>query len=1072
MLNNTLMDEQARNAIRQDLDKTFLVEAGAGSGKTSSLVDRMAALIAEDKCRAENMAAVTFTRKAAAELRERFQLKLESASGNAHKVGDNIKKDRLSQALSHLDRVFIGTIHSFCSRLLRERPVEAGMFPDFTEIEGLEERLLEEAAWEEYLLTVRLEQPEHLKNIYGLDVTPQELKVAYQQLILYPDVELPSEPVAYPDLTEARKELANLSTAARIMLPATAPDNGWDKLQLLLRQALRWQRYFDMGQDRFLLRLLARLNKSAEPTLNRWESRETARDMESLFQDFRDQIIEPVLCRWREYRYHHLLSFLLPAVSHYQTVRERENKVNFQDLLMRTAQLLKDKSEVRTYFQDRFSHILVDEFQDTDPIQAEIMLYLTGSDTTETDWTKLTPNPGSLFVVGDPKQSIYRFRRADIDIYNHVKQQIEATGGEVLHLSANFRSLPAVIDWVNPVFSHVFSQDQPPYQASYFPMQPNRQDTTGGIVRLQLPVVYRHKQEEIVHHDARQIASWIRSGLDGQLILSRTKEEEGAGLSPVPVALDFMILVRYKSNMAHYARALESYQIPFSLSGGSDIASSRELQELHILLQTILDPDNPVFLTAVLRGLYFGISDDTLYRYKMSGGWFSFLSAIPQDAPQEVVTAITPVWETLRQYYRWSRELPAGAVLEMIMADLGLIPYTLSGSMGKGRAGYILQFIELIRRREENGQTGFASAVSYFSQLLESGLEEELDMEGGRSPGVRIMNLHKAKGLEAPVVILANPGKCVTREPDFHVNRTAGSPQGFIQIIKRGKHTSETLAQPVNWTIHQQEETRYQRAEESRLLYVAATRAKNILLISTYPAKETISPWQPLHAYLENTPVLEIPEIPVPTKNPGQPVTPGMLAQAKEEIKESMSRLKTPTYSCYTVTELSKTEDVPHRVHTGRGMSWGNVIHKALEVLVRKKEKVDLDTLIRTLLEQEMRPAEELTIVTKSLDKIMSSSFWQRVRNAAEKHTEVPFGIWESDRYLTGTMDLVFKEEEGWVLVDYKTDTVSDEDHRSQLRQYYRPQLEEYARRWQEITGETVREYGLFFTENGRYYPY
>ena len=202
-----LRDEQARDAICTRLDETFLVEAGAGSGKTTSLVRRMTALIATGRCRMENLSAVTFTRKAAGELRERFQEKLEAAY---LKEEDPATKEHLSEALAKLDRAFIGTIHSFSSRLLRERPVEAGITPDFTEIEGLEEKLLAEAAWDEYLLEVRLLHPHLLEKIRSMDVTPGDLKAAYLDLILYPDVELNAPPVPYPDLEPVRKELYSL----------------------------------------------------------------------------------------------------------------------------------------------------------------------------------------------------------------------------------------------------------------------------------------------------------------------------------------------------------------------------------------------------------------------------------------------------------------------------------------------------------------------------------------------------------------------------------------------------------------------------------------------------------------------------------------------------------------------------------------------------------------------------------------------------------------------------------------------------------------------------------------------
>ncbi|MDW7651362.1 MAG: UvrD-helicase domain-containing protein [Bacillota bacterium] len=1055
-----LHDEQAREAIRTRLDKTFLVEAGAGSGKTTSLVGRMTALIASGSCRMENLAAVTFTRKAAGELRERFQEKLEKAYQTET---DSAKKERLLEGLSKLDRAFIGTIHSFCSRLLRERPVEAGMSPDFTEIEGLEEQLLAQAAWEEYLLEVRFLHPHLLEKIRAIDVTPQDLKSAYLDLILYPDVELNAPPAPYPDLAPVRKEIKSLLSLAEVSLQKDTPDGGWDKLQLLLRQMMRWQRIFDLNEDRNIIRLLGNLDKSAKPTQKKWLDKNTAKTMEAYFNTFRDTIVKPTLQTWYEYRYPHLLEFLLPAVNHFQTVRRRENKVNFQDLLMRSAALLKENSEVRAYFQERFTHILIDEFQDTDPIQAEIMMFLTGSDLGETDWTRLGPKPGALFVVGDPKQSIYRFRRADIDTYNRVKEQIKASGGKVLHLTANFRSLSDIIDWVNPAFDKLLSRSTAPYQAEAVTMQPVRRlnpSDTGGLLKIELPPVNRHKQETIVMEDAVRIASWIRTSIDGGLTLTRIPEEAAAGISPTPTPGDFMILVRYKSYMAHYARALEEYNIPFSLSGGSDIAASRELRELHILLSALADPDNPVPLVSALRGLFFGISDQDLYRFKKADGRFSMLASIPEEADQRFKEA----WQKLGQYRNWIRTLPPSAALENITADLGLVSYCLSGSMGKGRAGYIIQLIELIRSREQNGRTTFTETVDFIAELLEAGMEDELDVTAGTAPGVRIMNLHKAKGLEAPVVILANPGKNVDREPSLHVSRTAGRPKAYLEIQKKSGYRPETIALPQNWASHQQEEARYQQAEETRLLYVAATRAKNILLVSTYPAKTDQSPWHALEDFLAGTKTLDIAELPLPeTAEPPTPITPDLLRETTAQIHQDMARITQPTYTRATVTKRSKQTDAPSREHTGRGMTWGNVIHHALEALVRYKENIDLHTLIPELLRREGRPETEKEEVLACLHTITESPFWQRVRRAKEKHPEVTFGIRDGDTYLTGTIDLAFREADGWTLIDYKTDTVRDEAHLQELVRYYEPQIREYAGKWQEMTGERVHTTGLYF---------
>lgn len=1085
MTEQRLIDAAAREAIRTRLDRNFLVEAGAGSGKTSCLVDRMAALLAGGHCRPEKLAAVTFTRKAAGELKERFQVRLERMF---REEKDPVVRQRLSEALGKMERTFVGTIHSFCSRLLRERPVEAGVTPDFTEIEGLEERLLSEMAWEDYLLEVRLQEPQAMEQLSELDLSPADLKEAFLQLIRYPDAEMVGEKTPYPDLSGVRARLEEFCLLAQQHLPVKQHPDGWDGLQATARRALRWQRMFDLQQDRYLLRLLEKMDKNAGPTFKRWPNREDAETLAKAFADFRENGLKPARKAWLEYRHFHLLAFLIPAAERYHDLRMRENKLNFQDLLMLAAKLLKNNPEVRAYFQERYTHLLVDEFQDTDPIQAEVMFFLTGTDLHEKDWTRLTPKPASLFVVGDPKQSIYRFRRADIQIYNRVKELIVSSGGEILNLTTNFRSLPGLIQWSNQAFADLFAPFKKPYQAEFVPMDPdpkkqvgNKEEDGGNCVYcLRLDDVKGNNQEQIARQDARRIAAWIHHCLTGGLKLSRTEEERARGLTEQPMPGDFLLLLRYKKYMSLYARALEGCAVPFVMSGGGGIAESTELKELLCLLQALADPDNPVPLVATLRGLFFGISDDQLYRFKRAGGRFSFLQDIPEDSDQEVQDVFLPVWETLRRFWRLTRNLPPSSAMQKIISELGILPLALAAELGKGRAGYILQALELQRDREVQGETSFSGAVDFLLRLLEDGAEEELDVEGGSTSSVRIMNLHKAKGLEAPVVILANPGRDPSHDPDLHVVRNSDRARGYMVIQKRGSFGSQTLALPPCWDDFQEEEKKYQQAEELRLLYVAATRAKDLLVISTYPKKPDKSPWYPLEQFLmekENLPVLELPAAQKDAR--AEPIMLPMLEQARESLAMEMNAIVSSTFARRSATGAGSEKKVPGRTTQGRGTAWGKVIHAALENMIKgipggkqatQHAITDFDenrllALAEKLIRQQGDPSVQPDEVLRALKKITASPFWQRVCASSERHTEVPFGLQENETYITGVVDLVFREAGVWVLVDYKTDAVEDDAHLQALVEHYTPQVELYCHCWEAITGEKVVEAGLFFTD-------
>ncbi len=1084
-----LKDQAARDKIRNDLDKTFLVEAGAGSGKTAGLVKRMIALLAEGRCEPEKMVAVTFTRKAAGELKERFQVGIEE---HWREESDQQVRERLTESLEKIERIFTGTIHSFCARLLRERPVEAGIAPDFTEIEGLEEKLLEETAWEQYLVEVGANNPQLLEQLDELDLSHSDLKKAFVELNLYPDVEIIKQKTKKPDFNPARQEFERFLQKASSMLRPDMPAAGWDSLQSKIRTSLRWKDLFNLQDDRFFVRLLGRLDGGYKATCKRWQQdKDDIKALEGQFAHFQETFIKPVLNEWLVYRHYHLLEFIEPAVEQYREMRRRENMLNFQDLLMLTANLLKNNKEVRGYFQERFTHLLIDEFQDTDPIQAEIMFYLTGQELNEKDWTKLTPRPGSLFVVGDPKQSIYRFRRADIATYDQVKQVIKGSGGEIINLSTNFRSLPGLINWGNSAFEKLFSPITPPYQADFTTMdsiQINQGGCTEGLLSLQVNKIKYDSQEKIAAADAEKVAEWIENAIAGDIRLSRSEDEIKRGLDENARASDFLVIVSRKAKMTLYARALEKKGIAFSLSGGGDLEESAELKELLNLLQTLADPENPVPLVATLRGVFFGFSDDLLYRFKLAGGQLNFLNPVSEKFDKDVYKRFNQAREILLRYRVWAKNLPPSSVIEKIVDELGLIPYALAGELGRGRAGSIMQTLELLRSRESRGECNFGGSVDFIERLLDEGVEEELSIDGGSIPAVRIINLHKAKGLEAPVVILANPGNHKVFDPSLHVTRRAGSAEGYLVIDKviNDYGTVEKLALPPRWDSKEGEEVKYRDAEYVRLLYVAATRAKNVLLISTYEGNPKKSPWHPLEEFLDVHNCREAFSIfskPASTAVGAasvaaiEPIDATMKQAAAEEISASFSKIAEPTYLHIIGAELHSGEELPARQSRGKGTAWGTAVHAALDYLVSGiianqagsggggVRAEDLQQAAETAaLEAELSVAQkdELQQVLKSM---VASAFWQRISAATDLMSETPFGSWEGKNYSTGIVDLAFRENDGWVLVDYKSDSIEDDAHRQALAEHYRPQLDFYRKNWEKITGEKVTECALFFTD-------
>ena len=1065
-----LLDEKARDKIRTALDTTLLVEAGAGSGKTHSLVDRMLALLASGKAHINTFAAVTFTRKAAAELRGRFQTKLEEAVLAAReREEDREIHERLADALHYLEQAFIGTIHSFCAKILRERPIEIALDPDFKELEEIENAIFRENCWHEYLLRARLEDAEALVALDQAGLTAEELNDPFDSLSLYPEVAFIGGSDDEPDYGKYRKELEGFLKMAREKVPWERPEKDWDGLQRLMNRCFLRQKNLGFRDHIVLMETLESMDKKGDVTQNRWPSKEEALGFKASFDSFRDEVVKEALSQWREFRHSKILAFLKPALDYFKERRLTQSKLNFQDQLMLASGLLRDNPEVRQYFSRRYSHILVDEFQDTDPIQAEVLFYLAGTDLEEKDWHKLVPRPGSLFLVGDPKQSIFRFRRADIDTYNLVKERIEKGGGEVLHLTTNFRSLDALADWNNRVFAHLFPKDADRYQAAFAPMNTVRADgdRLHGVHKISIPKQDRNKESLIVDIDSEKIADFISSALEDGA-------SEGAGKKWKPS--DFMILFRYKKNMTVYARALEKRGIPYEITGSGAFSESEEAREILNLARALNDPDNPIYTVAVLRGIFFGVSDEELYAHKRKGGWFHFLGKEDRMAPDGEYRVLQGL-SKLKQWRAWIREYPATAALEMIFEDSGIVNYAASSEMGSSRAGNLFKLLAILRDQEREGAASFAELADYLEQLVSVYEIEEMSLTPGRKDAVRLMNLHKAKGLEASFVFLANPVGVRGHEPDKHIIREGMTPEGYFLCSKKtGMYQWTALSQPLGWEDKAEEERLYEEAEEQRLMYVASTRAKDCLVVSTYEeALGERRAWSSLDDYIQYEPELDIPDVRAVEERQKLRLGKGEWEEAKKKIKGRRDAVAVSSYAVESVTSLAKKDlEVPEWRRGSYGMAWGRAVHKMLEIAGRRDGDSylqGLDRLAKNVLITEEMNLDKKDELVRLVQSIMRSEFWERVKNAEKKLFEVPFAILTSKKapptILNGAIDLAFLESDGWVIADFKTDDVGTD--LQTFVAFYTPQVQIYCRHWAAITKQPIKEAGLYFTSIHRW---
>lgn len=850
-----LPDQDDRDLIREALDETLIVEAAAGTGKTTALVSRVIATLAAGRVRIHEIVAVTFTEKAAGELKLRLREDLERAYARATEAAP---RERLADALAHLEEAHISTIHGFCADMLRERPLEANVDPRFEvlmETAGM--HLLDQAfdAW----LRDALEAPgEGLRRIlrrrhrFPEDDGPTvQLRRALAALADWRDFPAPWRRDPFDRATAIDDVLRALRTFEGISgTPASPRDNLYvdtEPLRRFVRQHVdasatapgREEPRDDDALEAALVELArhdaitrARVGSGRlyGTSVERVAVRAAHEALRLAIDGFAARSgADLAACLHQE---------LQPCLARYEALKRERGALDFVDLLVRARDLLATNAPVRVDFQRRFARIFVDEFQDTDPIQAEILLLLSADDPEATDWRQVRPVPGTLFIVGDPKQAIYRFRRADVGTYWAVKRQLLAQSAtRCCHLRACFRLLPSLQHAVNAAFGAVMTGQQAEEQAEYVALEPVRTEATTqpSLVALSVPRPYATRNvsgraiEECLPDTVGAFVAWLvqesgwtvaETGADGI--------EHQVPVQARHVALLFRRFVSWNTDITRpYLHALEARGVPHLLVGGRSFHAREEVEAIRAAVSAIEWPDDELSVYATLRGLLFAIPDHVLLAYRdaapskrldpyrrldipdgdTSGGAASF---------RDVVDALA----LLQRLHKDRNRVPAHETLQTLLtrtrahAALALRPG------GEQALANVLHITEMARQYEMGGGLSFRGFVSQLQDERVTDVAEAPLLEEG-SDGVRLMTVHKAKGLEFPVVILADITCGLTsRAASRHLDAT----RGLCAQKLAGSSPSELLE-------HGPLELARDRAEAHRLAYVAATRARDLLVV-------------------------------------------------------------------------------------------------------------------------------------------------------------------------------------------------------------------------------------------------
>lgn len=629
------VDQATRDLVSRDgLGRTLFVEAGAGTGKTTQLVDRIANLVLHEGVRLLNVAAITFTEAAAAELQARIRVKFEKRA--AETEGD--ERRRCLDALADADLAAISTLHGFASRLLNEFAVEAGLPPRVRVLDEVSSQLAHEDRWAHFVDRL-YDDPANEALLERAQLVGVALEPRYQGHATFKDVAaelndnwdrlgpvaaLTPPPVEAVDFTPF-----DAAVAAIVDLPDRC-DDPTDKFHRHLVDDLIPDMAgiaAEQDPDQKLQQLVdargawgpgsgGRKDAWGGDVVGAKAHVKAVNDAaEAIVRDAADVVLR------------NLLVLVAREVLAAARERQEEGGLEFHDLLVLAREMLRTSAEARSGLHERYTHILLDEFQDTDPIQIELAMRIAASITggEGAPWQELDVDDGRLFFVGDPKQSIYRFRRADIELFLHARDRF-GPDGTWARLTTNFRTVAPVLDWVNAYFSSVMAQEQAGKQPRYEPLSPWRDPSPEGDHR---PVLLGGP-----HPDPKVKAGELRAVEAGSVAALAADVRDRPDAWPVhddatggwrPAALrDITILVPTRTSVPYLRAALEDRGIPYRLATGTLVYDTQEVRDALAALRAVDDPTDELALVAALRSPLYACSDVDLFTFRRAGGRWDY----------------------------------------------------------------------------------------------------------------------------------------------------------------------------------------------------------------------------------------------------------------------------------------------------------------------------------------------------------------------------------------------------------------------------------------------------------------
>jgi ATP-dependent helicase/nuclease subunit A len=1061
------IDHEARRQAREDHGSSLVLEAGAGTGKTTLLIDRIETLVRTGHARLTEIAAVTFTENAATTMKLRLRERLERA--RADPAVPEAERRRAAEALDVLERAQVSTIHALCAAILSERPLECGVLPGFRTADEAEADLLFAAAWEEWLAErlvkgddVLLEALDHDIPLEGMGPFGERsslrgfARALIEQRDLRPLVaEAPEDPLAW------RRDLDAHAERARAVL-ALAPhgDTLTSRLEDLVAFADQPATADPAETARRLMKMPA-IPGNVRGLRARWPA-EPHEEARAIADWSRQALVE-----WRAAHgaalHGRIMAALQGVGERYARLKAGRGVLDYLDLLLKARDALRDREPVRRCFRERFRLLIIDEFQDTDPLQVQIARLLAGD------------APGALVVVGDAKQSIYRFRRAEVALFRRLSEEAKhREGHRVLHLTQNFRSRPAILRFVNRAFGALIKESEDADQPAYETIDP-----PAGLREEPSVIALRFEAPHAEGADLLLAESAATAALIAQVAAGRYEVRDPAtGAERKSRAGDVMVLTRRLTQVRHLEEALEAAGLRFAVEGGKSFFDRQEVHETLAVLRAIEDPTDRVSLVAALRSSFFGVSDRDIVTYALAGGplWIG-----PVDEAKPAAAALGPAMALLDDLHKRRTRDSVPAILDVLYDETRILAALTGTRRGEAQIANLEKVAALARQASELGVLtlrGFAELLQ--TRILEPTEEPDLPATRPGDPStVRVLSIHKAKGLEAPVVVLfdtadsfriTNESVALWEEERIALGFRAGcQPPGWDALV--------TADQKKAW------------AEGHRLKYVACTRARDLLVIPVPPPDARAGAfWRELTQFLPratdaDVQVVDASTLPAPVRETddadlrtlagaagGDAVAARWDAERTERIETASHRPFVPISATRAAARTAPAAAVS--AISGGGRDFGALVHRILEWVPLEPEAAPglAVTMAAALGPTFGLDAEGARRAGDAAQRALDLPVMHRARKAAKLWRELPVWFPDGALLIEGVVDLVFEEEGGLVIVDYKTDHIADDQALAQAA-HHAPQLQLYGRGLAQATGLPVRERLVLFTALGRTVP-